>query len=745
MDLKKMQIAVLNVPELSGILKGYNLDSPELVDWLSKATAGIVDYDGYLTSSEGYKESASQRDLRMRQENAYNGDIEGLTQCLKDFDKGLSTLTKWEIIVKIYNMINPLASILSGIQPVEEPSPIATEAEGSMASPESSMVEVAPEQATATEVSSGNHKDESSEVNDKRRKKPKVEEKIVPAKPDFMNLPTEPIREPVKETPTVVEKTETHENERKEAQKTQKTKVESSSVSPKQENVVQESKPPKESTTPHKVEQVNVAPVVTVPDLGQKENIINGGKSKMAERTTALNSLAAGRQQMVRRGSGSVASKPEAASAYSKQAQQQIQNSLPERTAWTNANTVMKAVTNAEPQSLRIPEGATGVLSLDGNGAGVVSKLMGAYSKATGTEAGDLENAVLDKVHPDDQLKAKEVLGLLKEMNNAPNAEYPIFVSKPSYAIKGVVFADGVPITNEQLTDLLMAKSLGWVVTSGCVQNGVAVRNADGGATFELDTTQTKVKAKNVVPNAGDTAKTGVSYKRIIRIANRAEFLADENNILIVYPTNRDVDESGMKNVRVKAAIVKTDGSVMAASFRYQVGTKEVMVKKDGQETKVTKAKYKTFSVTLSTKAFITSTQPAPEFSSMTADQLTKFGNAVSQKSSSGKTKEMIAADNTEAIEKYMQTSGMVKALSLAASGALKTADEEVTNLVQTVKAMGDNAATQKANQAVQQATDEIGADMGAPAPAPAEQPTATTPKGKGKAAATVEPDPDLQ
>lgn len=598
----------------------YSSGNEDAVNFINNAAIEIVEYEGFLRDSSNTVETKQQRDARMEDNIVYQGDISKLVSYLKDFDDGLKSLTKVEIIFKIYNRIHPVENIPNRTvvegeveAHTEEPtSEIGNASTGSTAST-AKAAEVDEQELAIPNQSSGNYSEEKPEVDYKE--------------------PQDTIAETNGEV-------------------SGQLNIETGSSEPKQINSSMEDK--------------NMAGL------------------------DALNTMAQQAQ-----GAG-IASKPEEVSNEFKDAAvAAIKNSMGERIAWTNSHIVAKAVTSAEPLVKRIPDGSKGVLSNSGAGAKRIAKIKKDFAKVTGWKPEDPDNRdFFETVHEEDREKASKVLDLILAMEAQPEAEYDIFLPKPAYAIKGVQIGADTPVPNEVFTDILLNNSIGFAVTAAGIVNGAATKGSQNGTTFELVTSKTTKKSKKEGEvSSNDAAKESVVYKRNVRVSGKSNLTDDSSNILIVYPTNRAVGKDGMKPVKVKALIALNSGEA-AASFRYKNGTKQKVVKENGQDVTKNVDKYSTFSLSLVTLAYITEEQPSEAFKTIDAATLEKFGKAISLKSGRTTEKEIVSTDNQDVLEKYLEKSGIVKALQLAAGGHFSDTTG-INDIVNSVKAAGENAAAQ--------------------------------------------------
>lgn len=103
-DLRQMKAAFSKV---FGVTK-EQCDCPEVINWMSIASTGCVDYDGFLTG-----ETPQERDFRMEQFQAYeSNDVEELVNSLKRTLPECRPLTKWEAIFKVYSGIEDVNSVI---------------------------------------------------------------------------------------------------------------------------------------------------------------------------------------------------------------------------------------------------------------------------------------------------------------------------------------------------------------------------------------------------------------------------------------------------------------------------------------------------------------------------------------------------------------------------------------------------------------------------------------------------------
>lgn len=155
----------------------YSSGNKNAEQFLQMAAVEIVEYDGFIKDSNNTPETDKQRDMRMEDKQVYGGDFSRLISYLKDFDVDLQSLTKVEILFKIYNRILSNGEHKNVAVPEKVEVPIeanTSENKNLTTSSKASIVdatepEVKEPEQTFTEQLSGKQEDESKEevtVND---------------------------------------------------------------------------------------------------------------------------------------------------------------------------------------------------------------------------------------------------------------------------------------------------------------------------------------------------------------------------------------------------------------------------------------------------------------------------------------------------------------------------------------------------------------------------------------------------
>ena len=533
---------------------------PSIQSWMENAAVGIVEYEGTIKG-----ERSADREQRMEIVEVYDGDISVLVSYLRRVFRKYSSLSKWELLFKIYSGIeDPKESIDRAVTQLafghEEPASATADLSEAHPSSQSASKLAEEEVATSTETEDTVVSSEASTV-------------------------------AVAESATVMaDVAVTAESEEKvkvetDTEETSKVKEEAPV------GALSEAPVDKPSGNGRMEDDKSLFNTQNNSNMEDKKmsNVMEDMMNAAAGMTTAANPAA---EQKVP-AAANVASKGDDKEAQAKVAAM-LAGQKGKRNAWVRENVVTALVSTQAPAALRTLANE-GIVTEETDAAKAKEEVLKKALKYINAVAGknDLTIEAFEALSDDKKYanlakpeqidKAKAIYELYKQMLQNPTGKFAAFIpsaDKCSYPTKGYMMNGSTPLPETEFTIQLIDNGNGVIYGEGSIdESGKDV--GDKPVTFTVSTV--KRVEKNQATGVSTAKKA--TRKLAIRPKNKKEFIKDANRIVYLF---EKVDENATGKANFKAAI-QVAGELQAATvsvFSLENGQKKQRGKdKEGNPT----------------------------------------------------------------------------------------------------------------------------------------------------------------
>lgn len=675
-EIKQMQLAFAQTFSVSKEVSEH----AKIREWMESAPTGIVEWEGTF-----HHENPKSRDYRMKMAEVYEGDIHHLVEYLRDIFEEHAELTKWALIFKVYSGIKDCGSLIqavdttilldggtgeSGTTQADEPT---TSSDSSAENKtQEDTIKSGPERRTDVEENSGDSgKLDSSAANDL--------------------LSNTPVITGHKEELSMADEKEVFEQT---AQTTGATTGTGAA--------------PATSTGNAELDALMSAASAAAPEAGVNLD---------ATQNPGIAGQVAGKVAM-----------PTIGSTYIDNAQRFLEQDLPRRVEWGKSNMVTRIITKAEPSSMRMI-GNTGVIGTgeEPQRKKTVEAIMTKFAKAVGQPSWSAmtDEQTLDQRFPHvtgigDQQRAEAVRQVLLKLYADPMAELQVYVNpKPTWSVNGVELNGTDKLSMAEFRDRAIADCPGAVYAKGSLVEGAPISEPTAFVLTMVKGKQATKNASGSKPHSGKTEGAVGVWAGQMRVANKAKFVEQTANLLIIFPTVKNPTQEQQKYVGAKA-LVSVDGKDVAASFKYEVykedGTPEYIVTdkrdKDGNPV-APKKKTRTFNLNVRTLVALTESTPVAEIGDAKKYNVSPVGAAKEMKDYTDieqlkkdlygrkdKNDETKTVDNSEA--------ALVRLLAASAAGVTNMKIDEKSTAAATINKIKATVANAEAAKDARDAADLI-------------------------------------